>query len=244
MKGFKTLDDFDVSNKTVLVRIDINTTLDAKGIPQMSERIQTAAETVRELSDKGAKTVVVAHQGRAGDEDFSSLQYHAKLLSECIGKEVRFIDDIFGPSARQAIGELDAGNILLLENVRFLAEEGLNLPPEKHAESFLVRKLSPLIDIFVNDAFSAAHRSQASLVGFTVKLPKALGRTMEREVSNLARAMENPEKPCLYILGGLKPDEAFKVMGHGLKRGSIDRVITCGIIGRIFLMAKGVDTGP
>lgn len=244
MKGFKTLDDFDVSKKTVLLRIDINTTLDEKGVPQMSERIQAAGETLKELSKKGAKTVVMAHQGRAGDEDFASLQHHAKLLSESAGRKVKFIDDIFGPAARRAINELKGGDILLLENVRFLAEETLNRTPEQHAESFLVTKLSPLIDLFVNDAFSAAHRSQASLVGFAVKLPKALGRTMEREISSLSKAMENPEKPCLYVLGGLKPDEAFKVMAHGLERGSIDTAITGGVIGRIFLIAKGVDTGP
>ncbi len=243
MKGFNTLDDIDVSSKTVLVRVDINTSLDDKGIPQMSERIQAAAETLGELSERGAKTVVLAHQGRAGDEEFASLQHHAKLLSEALGKDVRFIDDILGPGARMAISELEGGDILLLENVRFLSEETLKVGPEEHAKSFLVRKLSPLIDFFVNDAFSAAHRSQASLVGFSVGLPKALGRTMEREVSSLSKAMEDPEKPCVYILGGLKPEEAFKVMDHGLRSDAIDTAITCGVIGRICLMAEEVDTG-
>lgn len=244
MNGFHTLDDIDFSNKTVVVRVDINTTLDPGRKPQMSERIQAAAGTLKELSDKGAKTVVLAHQGRAGDEDFTSLQGHAKLLSDCLEREVRFIDDIFGPAARKAINELETGGILLLENVRFLAEETLKVPAEEHAKGFLVQKLSPLIDIFVNDAFSAAHRSQASLVGFTVGLPKALGRTMEREVLSLSKAMEDPEKPCIYILGGLKPEEAFKVMAHGLRTGSIDTAITCGVIGRVCLLAKGIDTGP
>jgi phosphoglycerate kinase len=244
LKGFNTLDDVDVSGKTVLVRIDINTSLDDKGVPQMSERIQAASETLKELSDRNARTVVIAHQGRAGDEEFASLQHHAKLLSDCLGREVRFIDDIFGPGARRAIGELEDGNVLLLENVRFLAEETLKVSPEEHAGSFLVKNLSPLVDLFVNDAFSAAHRSQASLVGFTVGTPKALGRTMEREVSSLSRAMEEPEKPCVYILGGLKPEEAFKVMAHGRKAGSIDSAITCGVIGRICRIAKGIDTGP
>ncbi len=210
----------------------------------MSERIAFAGETLKELSDRGARTVVLAHQGRPGDEEFASLETHAKLLSDSMGKEVRFIDDIFGPAARRAISELDNGDTLLLENVRFLAEETLKVGAEEHAKSFMVRKLSPLIDIFVNDAFSAAHRSQASLVGFAVNLPKALGRTMEREVSSLSKATENPEKPCVYILGGLKPEEAFKVMSHGLASGSIDNAMTCGVIGRICLIARGVDTGP
>jgi phosphoglycerate kinase len=244
MKGYKTLDDFDVSGKTVLVRIDINTSLDDSGVPQMSERIAVAGETLKELSDRGARTVVLAHQGRAGDEEFASLETHARLLSQSTGMEIRFIDDIFGPAARRTISELDDGDTLLLENVRFLAEETLNLGPEEHSKSFMVRKLSPLIDIFVNDAFSAAHRSQASLVGFAVDLPKALGRTMEREVSSLSKAMEDPEKPCAYILGGLKPEEAFKVMAHGLESGGIDKAMTCGVIGRICLIAGGVDTGP
>jgi len=238
------LDDIDVSNRTVLVRIDINTTLDDEGNPQMSPRIEAAAETIRELADRGAKTVILAHQGRAGDEDFTSLEGHSKLLSQCLGQSVRFVDDIFGPAARKAISELEGGDVLLLENVRFLAEETLKLSPEGHAKSFLVRKLSPLIEVFVNDAFSAAHRSQASLVGFTLGFPKALGRTMEREVSSLSRAVESPEKPCTYVLGGLKPEEAFKVMAHGLKRGTMDHALTCGVIGRICLLAKGIDTGP
>ncbi len=244
MEGYKTLDDYEVSGKTVLVRVDINTSLDESGTPQMSERIEAAGETLKELAEKGAKTVVLAHQGRAGDEEFASLQHHAKLLSESMGREVKFIDDIFGPAARRATSELEPGDILLLENVRFLAEETLSVGVKEHAKSFLVRKLSPLVDIFVNDAFSAAHRAQASLVGFTESTPKALGRTIEREVISLSRAMESPEKPCVYILGGLKPEEAFKVMAHGLSSGSISTAITCGVIGRICLLAKGVDTGP
>lgn len=244
MQGYKTLDDYDVSGMTVLLRVDINTSLDENGTPQMSERIEAAGETLKELAEQGARTVVLAHQGRAGDEEFASLQHHAKLLSQSINREVRFVDDIFGPAARRAISELENGDILLLENVRFLAEETLKVGPAEHARSFLVRKLSPLVDLFVNDAFSAAHRSQASLVGFTVDTPKALGRTMEREVQSLSRAMEKPEKPCVYILGGLKPEEAFKVMGHGLRSGSIDAGLTCGVIGRICLLAKGIDTGP
>ena len=244
MKGYNTLDDLDVRGKTVLIRIDVNTTLNDDGVPQMSERIQAAAETLKELSQRGGKTVVMAHQGRAGDEDFSSLQHHAKLLSECTGGEVRFVDDVFGPSARRAISELAEGDILLLENVRILSEETLKVGPEEHSKSLMVQKLSPLIDVFVNDAFSAAHRSQASLVGFTPGRPKAIGRTMEREISSLSRAMEEPEKPCVYILGGLKPEEAFKVMAHGLRSGSIDSALTCGVIGRICLIAKGIDTGP
>jgi len=244
MKGYTTLDDLDFKGKTVLIRIDINTTLDDDGRPQMSERIQSASGTLKELAGKGAKTVVMAHQGRAGDPDFSSLQHHAKLLSDCTGMEVRFIDDILGPSARRAIGDLEEGDLLLLENVRMLSEETLKVGPEEHSKSIMVQRLSPLVDIFVNDAFSAAHRSQASLVGFTIDRPKAIGRTMEREITSLARAMEDPEKPCVYILGGLKPDEAFKVMAHGLRSGSIDHAITCGVIGRICLIAKGIDTGP
>ncbi len=244
MKGFKTLDDVDVKGKTVLVRVDINASLDEDGVPQPSERIRSAAETIGELSDKGAKTVVLAHQGRAGDPDFTSLENHAKMLSQILEREVRFIDDIFGPAARSAISELDNGDILLLENVRFLAEETLKRDAQEHSKSFLVQKLSPLIDIFVNDAFSAAHRSHASLVGFTPILPKVLGRTMERELSSLSRAMENPEKPCVYVLGGLKPEDAFKVMAHGLETGSMDLALTCGVVGRLVLLAKGVDTGP
>jgi len=144
LKGFKTLDDVDVKGKTVLVRVDINASLDEDGVPQPSERIRSAAETIGELSDKGAKTVVLAHQGRAGDPDFTSLENHAKMLSQILEREVRFIDDIFGPAARSAISELDNGDILLLENVRFLAEETLKRDAQEHSKSFLVQKLSPL----------------------------------------------------------------------------------------------------
>ncbi len=243
MKRFNCMDDIEVADKTVLVRVDINTSIDENG-PQMSERIEAASRTIQELSARKAKVVVLAHQGRAGDQDFASLQDHAGLLSQLMKTEVKFIDDIMGPAARKTISELEKGDVLLLENTRFLAEETLNREPEEHANSFLVKKLLPLADIFINDAFSAAHRSHASLVGFTVDLPKALGLTMEREISSISKAMQSPEKPCVYVLGGLKPEEAFNVMLNGLEGESIDQALTCGVVGRICLRAKGVDTGP
>ena len=240
---FPTLDDADVLGKTVLVRVDINSPIDPKTGEILDDtRIRECAPTLKELSQKGAKVVVLAHQGRPGSDDFKPLKEHAKKLGGSLGLEVKYVAEVFGPSARQAIESLKPGEVLLLENVRFCEDEALTRPAEELAKTELVRSLAELVDIYVNDAFAAAHRSQASLVGFAVLLPTYAGRLMEREIKGLSRAL-SPERPCIYILGGAKVDDSLKIIENVFGRKVADEVLTGGLVGHAFLEAAGRDIG-
>ncbi len=237
LKDFLTLDDFDVAGKTVLFRADLNSVV-IDGKVQMKERIVENARTIRELSEKNAKVVILAHQGRAGGDDFLPLEQHAQLLATIV--ELTYVDDIIGPAAREAIKNLDKGDVLLLNNVRMLAEETLDKTPEEHAKSIFVRRLAPLADIYINDAFSVAHRAHASVVGFPMVLDAGVGRLMERELGALERAVHRIERPCVYVLGGVKPEEVFDIIDFALKSREVDSILTSSLIGNIFLYANGI----
>lgn len=194
--NFNTIDDFDLEDKTVLVRIDVNSPVDpGTGIILDDTRLKLHANTIRELAKKGARVVILAHQSRPGKNDFTTLSQHADALSDILNMRVKYVDSIFSTSAKQAIKDLKDHEILLLENVRFFSEESLSRSPEEQANTILVKELSPLIDYFVNDAFAAAHRSQASLVGFTVNTPSAAGRVMEKELTVIQDALDNVQHP-------------------------------------------------
>ncbi len=238
-----TLDEVSVRGKTVLVRVDINSPLDPKTGEILDDtRLRECAPTLKELSDKGARVVVIAHQGRPGDEDFARLEKHSVKLSQILGKPVRYVPDIIGPSAKAEIKSLKEGEILLLENVRFMAEEMLKGSPEEMSKTFLVRELSGIVDVFVNDAFGAAHRAQPSLVGFGAVLPTYAGRLMEKEIRALSRARE-PERPCVYVLGGGKSKESMSMIQDILGKGIADRILTGGLLANLFLWASGVNLG-
>ncbi|MEM1586304.1 MAG: phosphoglycerate kinase [Candidatus Bathyarchaeia archaeon] len=245
MPKFLTLDDFDVRGKVVLVRVDFNSPVDPQTKKIIDDtRIRAHGETtIKELAEKGAKVVILAHQGRPGDPDFIPLEQHARILERVLGKPVKYVDDVFGEKAKKAIKELKNGEILVLDNVRNFPKEAKDAPPGEHAKSDLVANLTPLADLFVNDAFAAAHRSHASIVGFTVLLPSAAGRIMEKELKALSRVMENPEKPCIYILGGAKADDSLRISKYVLDNNIADYVLTAGITGHLFLVAKGYDLG-
>ncbi|MGC8812025.1 MAG: phosphoglycerate kinase [Candidatus Aenigmatarchaeota archaeon] len=242
---FLTLDEAKVANKTVLLRVDINVPYDEqKKQIQDSERIREHAKTIKELAEKNAKVIVLAHQGRKGDPDFIHLDQHAILLSKYTGKEVQFVDDIIGEKAIKKIKALKPGEILLLDNVRFLDEETEEKSSKEHAKSRIVKTLSKFADIFVNDAFSASHRSHASIVGFTEVLPSYAGRVMEKELKSEERALD-PLGINIFVLGGAKPDDCLNIIEYMFKNkpGSIEKVLTCGTVGEIFLAAKGYDLG-
>lgn len=240
-KEFKTLDDLQCENKTILVRVDINAPYNPQaGKIDDSERFAAHAQTIKELSNKKAKVVILAHQGRAGDDDFLTLEQHAEVLGAHMRKKVKYVSDIIGSTAQSEIKKLAPGKILLLENVRFLAEETLDKNQEK---TLLVKTLSPLCDAFVNDAFSAAHRGQTSLVGFTKVLPSYAGRVMEHEYTSIAKVIQNIERPSVYILGGAKPDDVFGLMKYALENNTVDHILTSGVIGELCLLAKGHDLG-
>ncbi|MDF2958040.1 MAG: 3-phosphoglycerate kinase [Candidatus Alkanophagales archaeon MCA70_species_1] len=236
LMDYFTIDDFDVEGRSILLRIDVNSEV-IDGRVLMNERIREHARTIKELCDRGAKVVAMSHQGRAGGRDFITLEQHAALLSKFT--PVEFVDDIIGPAARLSIESLEEGSALLLDNVRLLAEETLELPPEEHAKSIFVRKLASLFDIFINDAFSVAHRSHASVVGFAKVLPSGVGRVMEQELQALQRATQNTERPCIYIIGGAKYEDAFSIIEHVLSTGKADKVLVTGFIANLFLAAKG-----
>lgn len=240
--NFNTLDDFEIEGKTVLIRIDINSPVDpSSGTILDDTREKLHSETLKELSNKGAKTVILAHQSRPGKTDFTTLKQHAEVLTDILSIHVKYVDSIFSVRAKKAIRDLKDGELLLLENARFFSEETLQRTPEEQSKSIMVKELSPLIDLFINDAFAAAHRSQVSLVGFTKKVPSAAGRVMEKELKILTEALDNVKKPCVFVLGGMKADDSIMVMENVLRNGTADTVITSGIIANILLWAAGTD---
>ena len=185
---YLTLDDFDLRDKAVLLRLDINAPLDPSNNQILDDgRIVAAKPTLDALSE--ARVAVLSHQSRPGRGDFTSLELHAGLLQRVCSQRVAFVDDVMGPAARRALREMKKGEVVVLDNVRFCAEEILEDKGEKLAKTNLVKRLAPLFDLYVNDAFAAAHRSQASLVGFPYVLPSAAGKLMEGELSAIERLM-------------------------------------------------------
>jgi phosphoglycerate kinase len=245
MAKYKTLDDFQVKNKVVLLRVDFNSEIDPITKKVTSDvRIKAHAEsTIKELAEKGAKTVILAHQGRKGDPDYTPLKQHAEILGKILKCSIQYVDDLYGEKAKAAIKELKGGEILVLENVRSFDGETKNGTPEQHSKTDLVQNLAPLADLFVNDAFAAAHRGHVSMVGFTAVLPSAAGRIMERELKSLAKALEKPEKPCVYVMGGAKADDSLEISKYVLGNGIADYVLVGGVTSQLFLAAKGVDLG-
>ena len=249
--GIRTLDELHLSGKTVLCRVDINQPVDrATGTLKSINRIRACVPTVRELSDKGAKVVLMAHQGSDIEyKNYYTTKPHAAVLSELLGREVKWIDDVCGPAAREAIRSLKDGEILLLDNVRFVSEEQtlfeqkLRLTHEQQAKTLLVEKLAPLADCYVCDAFAAAHRDQPSLCGFEQVLPSAMGRLFEAEYCTVSQVMEEPARPCVFVLGGAKISDAFLMMQTVLSRGVADHIVTGGLVGNIFLTALGQQIG-
>jgi phosphoglycerate kinase len=244
MPRLLTIDDFDVSGRTVLLRVDLNSPVDpATG--RLLERLKIArhAETIRELASRGAKVVVMTHQGRKGEPDFIPLRQHAEELSKLLGVGVKYVDDIFGSKAKQAINSLQPGGVLLLENLRMWEGEAVSKPPKEHAKSELVEELAPLADLFVNDAFAAAHRSHASLVGFTEVLPSAAGRVMEAELKALERVVKRPKHPSVCVTGGSKVEDEAAVIENLLSKGVADVVLTGGVVAMVMAAAKGFNLG-
>jgi phosphoglycerate kinase len=245
MAKYLTLDDVKVKDKVVLVRVDFNSEMDPETKKVTSDvRIRAHGETtIKELAEKGAKVVVLAHQGRKGDPDFIPLKQHAEILGKILKCPVQYVDDVYGEKAKRAIKNLKSGEILVLDNVRGFAGETKEGTPEQHAKTELVQNLAPLADLFVNDAFAAAHRGHVSMIGFTAVLPSVAGRIMERELKSLSKALDKPEKPCVYIMGGAKADDSLEISKYVLSNNIADYVLTGGVVSQVFLVAKGYDLG-
>jgi phosphoglycerate kinase len=241
---FYTLDDFDPVGKTVLLRVDINSPIDpTSGRILNDNRIRQHMVTLRELRD--ARVIIMAHQGRPGKDDFTTMEAHADRLSYYLGREVRYVDSLFGRQALEAVTNLRRGEFLLLENTRFYSEEVVlqGVGPAKMASSRLVTTLGPHAEFFVNDAFAAAHRAQPSLVGFCERLPSFGGRVMEREGRALDHALHGDARPKVAILGGQKVDDSLEVTRRFLTEGIVERVLTTGAVANLLLWAGGTRLG-
>lgn len=241
MKDYLTLDDVTLDNKRVLLRVDFNSPMDPSGNILDDKRIRSHLETLRALEE--CRVAIIAHQSRAGKKDYTTLEAHARILTRLLRRDVSYIDDIFGSHAQNSIKSLRPGEVILLENTRFYAEENMNRSPADHAKSHMVRKLAPLFDLFVNDAFAVSHRSHCSVVGFTEVLPSIAGILMDREITALDRGLRGNEHPTVFSLGGTKADDSIKVVRNVLSRGGADKILTSGVVATVFMMAKGIDVG-
>jgi len=235
---YLTLDDIDGSGKTIFLRADINSPLDpaSKRILDAT-RIQAITPTVRSLSE--AKLIIGAHQSRPGKYDFTSLESHSKVLQMYLEKPVKYTDDIIGEEAQELFRNLKDGEVLLLNNVRMREEENVRAPVEELQSTEFVKTMSQYVDIFVNDAYAAAHRSQASLVGLSINCPMVAGRLMESELSALNKVLGDPARPSVYILGGTKVEDRIPVIKRVLQDEISDKILIGGLVADSFQMAKG-----
>lgn len=240
-KDFLTIDNFDTDDVTVLVRVDLNSPMDPDGNILDDMRIRSHLVTLKDL--ESSKVVLLAHQSRPGKNDFTTMRPHALRMSSYLGREVKYVDDIFGSHARSSIASMKKGDVILLENVRFYSEETLKRTAFEHSQTHMVQQLSPLIDVFLNDAFAVSHRAQLSILGFTETLPSGAGRVMEKEVVSLDRGIKGGGAPCIFVLGGAKVDDSLKVAENVLSNGNADRVLLTGIVGNVMLAASGIDIG-
>jgi len=237
-----TIRELGCEGKTVLLRLDLNSPIDpTSSIILDNKRFREHLPTIRALSE--SKVVIVTHQSRPGKKDFTTLETHAEKLEQLLGKPVHYVDSIFGRHAREAVQAMKIGDILMLENVRFNAEENLTLKPEEAKKTHLVRKLSGMADVFVNDAFGTAHRSQPTVVGLPLIMRSAAGLLMEKEVSTLSKVFSGAPRPVCMVLGGTKVDDSIAVAQHVLANGIADQVIAIGVVANVFLIAAGYNIG-
>lgn len=242
-KAIATLDDVDLEGRRVLVRVDLNSPIDpATGRIMEHTRILQHALTVKELLALGCGVAVISHQGRPLSREFTSMEEHAELLSKFLGASVEFVPDIIGPEAKRRLGELGGGEVLLLDNSRLLSEDYVEAPPERHANSITVSRLYPHFDYFIYDAFATAHRSQATTVGFQLRLPSVAGRIVEREIRSLTRVLEGGERPKAFVIGGSKVSDALDVINYLAEGGVADEILTAGLVGVLFNLAQGGKT--
>lgn len=236
MTAFRTLDDIgDVAGRRVLVREDLNVPMDGATVTDAT-RLRAAAPTIAELADKGAIVLVLAHFGRpkGARNPAMSLALVVKPLSDVLGREVRFIDDCQGADADRAIAQMQAGDIAVLENTRFHSGEERNDPG-------LAAEMAKLGDLYVNDAFSAAHRAHASTEGLAHLLPAYVGRSMEAELIALEKALGQAEHPVAAVVGGAKVSTKLDVLKQMVAK--VDHLIIGGGMANTFLAARGVNVG-
>ena len=241
-KQYYTMDDLDFYNRTVLLRVDVNSPLDPESEAILDDaRFRSHAKTISELKD--AKVVILAHQSRPTKKDFTTLEAHGKKFQEILDRPVEYVEDVIGRYAREKIRKMKRGDILLLENVRILSEEVSKMKPEDMGRTLMVERLSGLSDFYINDAFATSHRAQPSIVGFPLVMPSCAGRLMEKELNGLGRVITENSHPVTFVFGGSKVDDTIKVIKNVLKRGKVDKILLTGLVANVFLAADGVDIG-
>ena len=233
--SFRTLDDLDVRGKRVLVRADLNVPM-KDGVITDTVRIERQAPTIRELADRGARVIVLSHFDRPKGKRVASMSLKpvAAALSKELGAEVAFADDCIGAAAKDAVAKLKDGDVLLLENTRFHAGEEDNDPE-------FAKEIAALGDIYVNDAFSAAHRAHATTEGIARLLPNAAGRSMEAELKHLDKALGEPERPVMAVIGGAKVSTKIALLENLVKR--VETLVIGGAMANTFLAAEGIEVG-
>ena len=234
MANFKTLDDADVKNKRVLLRVDLNVPME-NGRVTDATRIERVAPSITEIADKGGKVILLAHFGRPkGPDPKDSLKPIAAAVAHAVKRPVGFAEDCIGEKAQAAVAAMKPGDILLLENTRFHKGE------EKNDPAF-VAELAKLGDLWVNDAFSAAHRAHASTEGLGHKLPAYAGRTMQAELEALEKALGKPQKPVIAIVGGAKVSTKLDLLENLV--GKVEALVIGGAMANTFLAAQGIKVG-
>lgn len=235
MSAYRTIDDLDVAGKRALVRVDFNVPM-KDGAVTDATRIERALPMIEELSKKGAKVILLSHFGRPGGkrEEKDSLRPVARALETLLGRKVHFADDCVGPAAAAVAAGMKNGDIAVFENTRFHKGEEKNDPD-------FVRALAANGDLYLNDAFSAAHRAHASTEGLAHVLPAAAGRAMEKELTYLAAALSNPKRPLIAIVGGAKVSTKIELLLNLV--GKADMLVVGGGMANTFLFAKGISVG-
>ncbi len=233
--GYNTLDDFDLAGRRVLVRVDLNVPVHDGRVTD-DTRIRAIVPTVREIVEKGGRPILLSHFGRPKGKRVPemSLRVVRPALEAVLGVPVRFAEDCVGEVAEAAVAALQPGEVLLLENTRFHAGEEANDPD-------FAAQLARLGDVYVNDAFSAAHRAHASTEGLARLLPAAAGRLMEAELKALDAALSHPERPVTAVIGGAKVSTKLDLLGNLISR--MDTIIIGGAMANTFLAGAGFDVG-
>ncbi len=233
-----TLEDLDLVGKRAFLRVDINTPIHPETGKLMEHaRLEEAALTITDLPE--SKVVVASHQGRVGRSDYTSLEAHSRALEGIVGKKVRFVPDVFGPAALSEIDSMADGEVLVLDNLRFTAEENQEYKPKDAEKTFLVNRLKEHLDACVLDAFSTAHRSSPTIVGFSGLMPTAAGRTVGRELRMLDRIFSVEKGPYVTVLGGAKINDRLEAIDALIANNRADKVLLSGVVGLVFLRAAG-----
>lgn len=238
-----TIDNLDLDNRKVFVRVDINTPVN----PQTGEllelsRIEEAAITIRDLPNSAV--VVGSHQGRVGRYDYISMEKHAKALSRILGKDVTFVEDVFGSAAKSAIEASRPGDIIMLDNLRFTAEENMEFSPRDAEKTVLVSRLKGYVNACVLDAFPTAHRAHPSIIGFAELVPTCAGRVVAKELIKLERIFAIEKGPYVTVLGGAKVNDRIEAIDALIANQRADKVLLSGLVALVFLKSKGRYRGP